>query len=118
VRRQHGVTVLAGLCLARPGYHPLAVDVGDLERDHLRGAQAGALGYAQRRLVLEPGCRIEQPRHFLGAQHPRQLARLMNEMSVLDDIVTPERDPEKEPQGRYGLIEGRHANAACRQMSW
>ena len=35
---------------------------------------------------------------------------------VLDDIVTLERDPEKEPQGRYGLIEGRHANTARRQM--
>ena len=43
-------------------------------------------------------------------------ARLVNEMGVLDDIVTLERDPEKEPQGRYGLIEGRRANTARRQM--
>jgi hypothetical protein len=35
---------------------------------------------------------------------------------VLDDIVTPERDPEKEPQRRYALIEGRSANAARRRM--
>src|SRR5260370_34538242 len=45
-----------------------------------------------------------------------QLARLVNEMGVLDDIVTPERDPQEEPQRRYGLIEGRNANAARRQM--
>jgi hypothetical protein len=36
----------------------LAVDVTDLERDHLGGAQTRAIGHAQRRLVLEPGCRI------------------------------------------------------------
>ena len=37
-------------------------------------------------------------------------------MGVLDDIVTLERDLKKEPQGRYGLIEGRHTKAARRQM--
>jgi hypothetical protein len=79
-------------------------------------AQARTVGHAQCRLVLEPRRGIEQPRHFLGTQHHRQLARLMNEMCVLDDIVTPERDPEKEPQRRYGLIEGRSANAARCQM--
>jgi hypothetical protein len=45
------------------------------------------------------------------AENHRQLPRFVNEMGVLDDIVTSERDPEKEPQGRYRLIEGRHANA-------
>src|SRR4029453_3349743 len=35
--------------------HALAVDVGDLERDHLSRAQAGTIGHAQRCLVLEPG---------------------------------------------------------------
>src|SRR6266850_1591883 len=76
--------------------------------------QARAVGHAQRRLVLEPGCGIEQPRYLLGAEHHRQLARLVNEMGVLDNIVTLERDPEKEPQGRYGLIEGGRANTARR----
>src|SRR6195256_4126376 len=37
-------------------------------------------------------------------------------MGVLDDSVAPERDLKKEPQRRYGLIEGRHANAARCQM--
>src|SRR4029077_3044822 len=107
---------LAAFALLHADDHSLAVDVGDLERDHLGSAQAGTVGYAQRRLVLEPGCRIEQPRHFFGAQHRRQLARLVNEMGVFDDLVTPERDPEKEPQRRYRLIEGWSANAARRQM--
>ena len=34
-RRKHDVTVLAALALLDTDDHPLAVDVGDLERDHL-----------------------------------------------------------------------------------
>jgi hypothetical protein len=75
-----------------------AVDVGDLERNHLSGAQAGAIGHAQRRLVLEPRGGIEQPCHFLYAEDDRQLAWFVDDMGVLDDLVAPERDPEIEPQ--------------------
>ena len=80
------------------------------EHGHLSGAQASAVGYAQRRLVLEPGCRIEQPGHFLGAQHHRQRARLVNDMGMLDDIVTPERDLKKEAQWRV-------SERMCKQVS-
>jgi hypothetical protein len=59
---------------------------------------SSTVGHAQRRLVFEPRHGIEQPRYFLRAQHHRQLARLVNEMCVLDDIVALERDPEEEPQ--------------------
>src|ERR1700720_2246168 len=43
-RREHDVTVLAALALLDADDHALAVDVGDLERDHLGGAQTGAVG--------------------------------------------------------------------------
>jgi hypothetical protein len=115
-RREHDVTVLAAFALLDADDHALAVNVGDLERDDFGGAQAGAVGHAQRRLVLKPRRGSEQPLHLLDAEHYWQLARLVNEMGVLDDIVTPQRDPEKEPQRRDGLIEGRHTNAARRQM--
>jgi hypothetical protein len=98
MRRQHHVAILAALALLHADQHPFAVDVGDLERAHLGGTQSRTLGHAQRRLVFEPRCDIEQPRHLFRAQHHRQLARLMNEVCVLDDIVALERDPEKEPQ--------------------
>src|SRR6266496_3934668 len=79
-------------------------------------AQARAIGHAQRRLVLEPRRSIEQPRHLLLAQHNRQLARLMNEMRVLDDGISLERDPEKEPQCRNVPIDGGCADAARHHM--
>src|SRR5260370_9723541 len=46
VRRQHDVTILATFALLNADDHALAVDVGDLERDYLSGAQAGTVGYA------------------------------------------------------------------------
>ena len=95
VRRQHDVTVLAALALLHADDHPLAVNVGNLERDHLGGAQAGAVGHAQRRLVFEPWGGIEQPRHFLRTEHHWKFARLVNDMGVLDDFVAPERDLKK-----------------------
>src|SRR6267378_4036245 len=115
-RREHDVTVLAAFALLHADDHPLAVDVGDLERDDFGGAQAGAVGHAQCRLVLEPRRGIEQPRHFLQTEHDRQLAGLMNECRVLDDVRAPERNPEEEPQRSHGVIENRYMRAVRRQM--
>ncbi len=57
--RQHGIAVLAPLALLDPDHLALAIDVGEFERDHLRGAQPGAVGDRQRRLVLEaPGLEL------------------------------------------------------------
>src|SRR5215207_290324 len=95
--------------------HPFAVDVADLERDYLGSAQARSIGHTERRLVLEPRRGIEQPRHFLWAQHHRQFAGLMDEVRVLQDIVSLERDPEEEPQRRDALVEGRNAGAMRRR---
>ncbi len=96
-RRKHHVTVLAAFALFHADDHPLAVDVGDLERDDLGGAQARAIGDAQGRLVFEPGRSIEQPCHFLRAEHHWQLARLMDERRVCHDVVAPKCDPEEKP---------------------
>ncbi len=52
LRRQHGVAVFAAFALLDPQQHAFGVDIADLERDHLGDAQPGAVGGAQRRLVL------------------------------------------------------------------
>jgi hypothetical protein len=118
VRRQHHVAVLAALALFHADQHALAVDVGELERDHLGGAQSRPIGHAQRRLVFEPWRGIEQPRDLFRAEHHRQLPRLANEMGVLDDIVALEGDPEKEPQCRDRLVEGCDPNTTATTCSW
>src|ERR1700719_5278473 len=60
MRRQHHVAVLAAFAVLHPDQHALTVDIGDLEGDYFGRAQAGAVGHAQRRLVLESRRRIEQ----------------------------------------------------------
>src|SRR5215510_4665289 len=96
--------------------HALAVDVADLERNHFASAQTRPIGHAQRRLVLEPRRRIEQPRYLLWTEHHRQLARLTDERRVLDDVVSLERDPEKEPQRGHRVIENRRLRTVLGKM--
>lgn len=116
MRRQHDVTVFMALALFDPDHHALAVDVGYLQRDHLGHAQSGPIGHTQCRLVFEPRRRIEKTRDFLRAQDHRQLAWRVDKLGMVDDVGAPKCDPEKEPQRRDALVEGRHAGATRRQM--
>ena len=59
-RREHGVAILAALALLDAQRHALAVDVADLQRDHLAGAKPGAVGDRQRRLMLQVARRRDQ----------------------------------------------------------
>src|SRR5882672_12025798 len=116
MRRKHHVAVLVALALFDPDHHALAVDVGYLQRDHLGHTQSGPIGHTQCRLVFEPRRRIEKTCDFLRAQDHRQLARLVDKLGVVHDIGAPKRDPEKEPQRRDALVEGRDPRTTCRQM--
>ena len=69
---QHGVTVLTAFTLLDPDYLAGAVDVADLERDHLRGAKPGPIGQGERRSRLQARGMLQKPRHLLGAQDHRQ----------------------------------------------
>ena len=114
--RQHDIAIFAALALLYAYDHALAVDVGNLQRDYLGGAQTCPIGYAQRRLVFEPGRCIEEPRNLLRTQHYGELPRFVNERRVLDDVVSLERHPEKEPQRRDGVIENRRSCAVRSQL--
>src|SRR5260370_9770937 len=61
---------------------------------------------------LATDCHFQTERsgHFVHTQHHRQLARLVTDMGVLDDLVAPRRDPKKEPQRRDGLADGRRSD--------
>ncbi len=76
IRRQHGVAILAALAALDPDQHVLAVDIADLKAGDLGDAQPGAIGDRQRRLVLEAGCGLEQPRRLVPTQHDGQFARV------------------------------------------
>ena len=93
--RQHHVTVFTAFALLDADDHTLAVDVADLERDHLGGAQTRAVSHTQCCLVLKSRCGSQEPRHLLRTENDRQLAGLVEERGVLDDVGSLERDPEK-----------------------
>ena len=116
VRGEHHVAILAPLALLDPDDHAGAVDVGDLERDDLRGAQARPVGHAQRRPVLEARRRLQQARDLLGAQHDRQPPGLPDERHVDHDIGLAQRHHEEKPQRRQAVIDGWHARAARGQV--
>ena len=80
------MAIPAALALLDPEHHARAVDVADLERDHLGDAQPGAIGRGERRLVLRPRRRLEQKRDLLRAQHERQLARLAHDREPAGEI--------------------------------
>src|SRR5450755_3844605 len=116
MRRKHHVAVLVAFALFDPDHHALAVDIGYLQRDHLGHTQSSPIGHTQCRLVFEPRRRIEKTRDFLRAQDHRQLAWLVDKLGVVQDVGAPKRNPEKEPQCRDALVEGRNAGATRHQM--
>ena len=81
-----------------PDQHPLAVDIVGFEVRDLRHAQPGAIGYAQRRPVLDTRCRTEQLRHLIDAQHVGELPRTMGQHQPPRQIRPLERHVKQEAQ--------------------
>ena len=77
----------------------------DLERHDLGDAQSGAVGRAQRGLVLRTRRRLEQSRDLLGTQHQRQFARLADERETAGEIGPVQRHGEEEAQRRDGAVD-------------
>ena len=86
-----------------------AVDVADLERDHLGDAQPGAIRRGERRLYFGPGAASSR-RDLLRAQHERQLARLAHDRETAGEIGPVERHGEEEPQGRDRAVDARRSD--------
>src|SRR5712675_1521120 len=76
--RQHHVTVFTAFALLDADDHALAVDVADLERDHLGGAQTRAISHTQCCLVLKSRRGSQEARDLLRTENDRQLVRLVN----------------------------------------
>ena len=113
---EHRVTIPAALALLDPQHHALAVDVGHLQRGNLGYAQARTIGGAERGLVLDAGGGLQKARHLLGAQHHRQLARLVHKGQVSNRIGAVERHSEEEPQRRDRGVDGRRTDTVLGQV--
>jgi hypothetical protein len=66
----------SALALFDPDQHAAAVDIGDLQRHHLRYPEPGGVGGHQRRPVLQVRHRCQKPHYLIRAQDHRQLPLL------------------------------------------
>ena len=107
LRREHDVAVLAALAVLDPDQHAAAVEITDLECGDLRHPQPSTIGRGQRRSAAQPGDRLQEARDLLGAQHDRQLFRLLGTDDVSDRILPAERHAEEEAQGARHLVDVR-----------
>jgi hypothetical protein len=97
-------------------HHPLTVDIVDLQRHHLRGAQPGAVGHRQGRLVLQPRGRLQKPLDLLATEHGRQLTRLVHMAHLGHQLAAPEGDIEEELQCRDRRVQASALNPALDQI--
>jgi hypothetical protein len=116
LRGEHHIAMPLPLALLDPQRHPLAVDIGHLQVRDLRHAQAGAVGDAERGLVLETRRGFEQSRHLLLAQHDRGLARLVHEPQRTNEVGPFERHGEEEPQRADSGVDRSWADLLLRHM--
>ena len=116
LRREHDVAVLAALALLDADHHAAAVDVGDLEADRLRGAQARRIGRGQRGAVLQARHRLEEAHDLVGAQHHRQLAAARAHTGSARASRPAERHAIEEAQGADRLVQRRPRHPAGHQM--
>src|SRR6202166_3511501 len=89
------MAILAAFALLHAEHHALGINIADLQRDHLHGPQTSAIGNAERRLVLGPGCGLQQAQHLFGREHARQLARLVDEHETACRLRPVERHLEE-----------------------
>jgi hypothetical protein len=105
-RREQRVTIALALALLDADHHALGIDVADLDRHHLAGAKARAVGERQGRLVLQPSRVREQPCDLLDAQHHRQLARRVDLTGPPHRLRPVEGRLEQEAQARERRVDG------------
>src|SRR5216684_2060471 len=94
--RQHDIAVLASLGLLHPNDLLCAVDVLDLEPDHLAGTQAAAIAEAEQYAHLEAAGDREQAARLVLAHHQRNLLRLAEVINLGRKVRPPQCYAEQE----------------------
>jgi hypothetical protein len=105
MRRQHHVPILAALALLDPDDHPGASMSSTLS-EMISDARSRAIGDAQRCLVLEAWCHIQQAGYLLRAEHDRQFPRSADEWQADDDLRLSQRLDEEKPQCGHSVMVG------------
>src|SRR5262252_11153572 len=96
------MAILAALAHLDTDQHTLRIDVAHPQHDDLAAAQTGAVGDAERGLILQTGAGrgLEQPGDLICSEHSRQLARIVCAGQLMGEVGAAERDGEEEAQCR------------------
>src|SRR5258705_4317386 len=74
---EHDITVLASLASPDMNDHAFAVDIADLQVRHFCATCARGIEGHQQNAMKRKLCRVDQTRHFVLAQHLRQVQNLL-----------------------------------------
>src|SRR6202171_1442745 len=102
--RQHDIAVLAALGLLDANDLLRAVDMLDLEPDHLAGAQPAAIAETEQCASLEAAGDGQQAPRLVLAHHQRDLLRLADVIDLGGKIQSPQRHAEQEPQPGHDAV--------------
>src|SRR6202051_4406037 len=116
VGRQHDIAVLAALGLLDPNDVLCAVDVLDLQPDHLAGAQAAAIAETEQHTSLEAARDREQAPGLVLAHHQRNLLRLPEVINLGREVQPPQRHAKQEPQPGHDAVAIADARARLRKV--
>src|SRR6202521_5740208 len=104
VGRQHDIAVLAALGLLDPNDLLRAVDVLDLQPDHLAGAQATAIAETEQHAQLEAARDRQQAPRLVLAHHQRNPLRLTKVKNLGRKVQPPQRHAKQEPQPSHDAV--------------
>src|SRR5207253_9082376 len=110
------IAVLAAFGLLDPNDLLRAVDMLDLEPDHLAGAQAAAVAETEQGADLEVAGDGEQATRLVRAHHQRYLLRLTDVIDLGGKIQSPQCHAEQEPQPGHDAVAIADAHAGLGQV--
>src|SRR5580693_2166821 len=116
LRRQHNIAVLSAFGLLDANDLLRAVDMLDLEPDHLAGAQAAAIAETEQRADLEVAGDGQQAPRLVRAHHQRYLLGLTDVIDLGGKIQSPQCHPEQESQPGHDAVAIADARAGLGQV--
>src|SRR5262245_58343365 len=114
--REHDVTVLAALGLLDPNDVLRAIDILDLQSDHLAGAQAGAIAETKQHAGLRIAGNRQQSLDLVRAHHQRNLLRRTDVINLSREVEPPQRHTQQEPHPGHDPVAVTDAHAHFGQV--
>src|SRR5215471_551262 len=107
--REHDIAILAAFGLLNANDLLRAVDMLDLEPDHLASTQPAAVAETEQHAHLEVPGDGQEPLGLVRAHHQRNLLRLTQVIDLGRKIQSPQRHAQQKPQPGHDLIAGTDA---------